>query len=50
MTPEEILQDGQETLNAFMEQFEGPNDIYKQILIEEVIKFIYKEYYGIDVD
>lgn len=50
MTPEELVQDGQAILNAFMNQLEGENDIYKQIVIEETIKFIYKEYYGLDVD
>lgn len=50
MTPEELVKDGQAILNAFMSQLEGENDIYKQIVIEETIKFIYKEYYGLDVD
>lgn len=46
MNEAEIIQDGYETFSIFLEQLEGPNDIYKQILLEEVIKLIYQEYYG----
>ena len=45
MNTAEIIQDGYETFGAFLEQFEGPHDIYKQILVEELIKLIYEEYY-----
>lgn len=43
MSNEDIIREGQETLKAFVDQLDGENDIYKQIVLEEVFKFIYEE-------
>ncbi len=43
MTNEDIIREGQQTVKAFLDQLDGPNDIYKQIVMEEVLKFLYAE-------
>ena len=48
MQQNEIIQNSHEGLREFFDQF-GPNDIYKEIFLEELFKFIFEEYYGIKI-
>jgi hypothetical protein len=45
---EDMVKSGHEALKDFFDQF-GPNDIYKQIFMEELFKFIYQEFYGVKI-
>lgn len=47
MRNEEIIKNGQETFAEFLKMLDGPEDIYKQIVLEELFKFISDEYYKI---
>jgi len=40
LTEEEMVKMGIEAIKDFFDQFEGPNDIYKQIFLEELMKFM----------
>lgn len=50
MTPEEMyrIKESHQTLDAFFAQLDGPNDIFKQILIEELLKVIHEIAYGVN--
>lgn len=37
-----IVKEGQDTIKAFLDQLDGPNDIYKQIVVEEYFKIIFE--------
>ena len=43
MTQEEKAVAGIEAIKSFFDSVEGPNDVYKQILLEELIKILLGE-------
>jgi hypothetical protein len=45
MNEQELITMGHETYESFLAQFDGPNDVFKQILVEELIKIVYELYY-----
>jgi hypothetical protein len=45
MNKEEMAREGHEALRDFFDQF-GPNDVYKEIFLLELFRFLYEEMYG----
>jgi hypothetical protein len=46
MSDEQIAKEGVETFGTFLGSLEGPNDIYKQIVLEEFFRLIFEIYFG----